>query len=349
MSALNSSSAFSSAAGSTMGSKSSTAAASGPLVPDYTFLSHCIYHNLNKAAHSVSESSTTSSSHGGPSLSLDVSSIVASFLWSPIPTAGANGLHGRVHFLRDHPNLPYCTGETHADTVQHDTWSAELHSRILHGWRLRAIHGWGDMYANGLGFTYGPSNDPTATYEVDAVYGLHHNPRLSHLELEAGERIVQVSIVCSVYMQAVKFETSHGREYVIGRVEHRRYWQPLLPTADKLHGRQVEALAFMFGVGGHLHNLGVWYQLVSPPATERVYGSAETLVALMARTGAGSDTAEVAMADTDAAVSDGRPQPAFHWPRAFQLGRVGGQGRTTQPQRQQQEEEEEFDSDDSEH
>ena len=278
-----------------------------------------------------------------------MSSIVASFLWFPLRTSTFNSLHSRTRWMNNHPTLPHCTGEVHADTIQHDGWTAELHTRILRGWRLRAIHGWGGMFANGLGFSYCHPSDASETFEVEAVYGNHHNPQLSHFELEAGERIVQVSMICSVYMQAVRFDTSHGREYQIGRAEHRRYWQPLLPTADKLHGKQVEALAFMFGVGGHIHNLGVWYQLVSPPATERVYESAETLVAVVSRPGAVSHVAAAEAALDVSSAAAGAVQPGF-WARGFQLGRVGGRTRqhpqqilaTDEQQQEQQSDEDEI-------
>ena len=291
--------------------------AAGSLLPTYTFLAHCIHHNLNKASrHSLSPPTA-------PSLSLDVSGLVASFLWFPLRTASMNSLHTRTSWLRDDPSLPYCTGEVHADTQQHDGWSSELHGRILRGWRLRAIAGWGGMYANGLGVTYAHPSAPSETFELAAVYGNHHSPQQSQFELETGERIVQVSCIPNTWMLAVRFDTSHGRQYQLGQAGHRDYWQSLLPTADKLHGRQIEALAFVFGVGGHIHNLGVYYQLLSPPASERGYGSAETLVAVLSRTGAVSHTAvEDESISASSTAAAGGTRSAFFWRRGFHLGRA---------------------------
>ena len=340
--------AFSLPTMSTMGVCSSDLSSDvGPLLPDYTFLSHCIYHSLSRPSRSRSTSSSSSSSSSSPSshripaLSLDVSSLVASFLWSPHITASTNQLSARTRFLRNHPTLPYCTGETHGDTHQHDCWTDDLRQRILRGWRLRAIHGWGGLYANGLGFTYGPSiggdgnaegDGGNGLLEVEAVYGTHHNPELTHFELEAGERIVQVSVICSVWMQALRFTTSHGRQYQLGRGEHQRYYQPLLPTADQLHGRQVEVLALMFGVGGHIHNIGVRYLLLSPTATDRKYASVQQLVAMIGVDGVAWHEADGESSNSLTSASDARP--GSRWQRQFQLGRVKRQRRTGRPQQQ---------------
>lgn len=256
-----------------------------------------------------------------------MSSLVASFLWTPHTTTSTNQLPTRARFLRNNPALPHCTGETHTDTHQHDCWTDDLRQRVLRGWRLRAIHGWGGLYANGLGFTYGPAGgggdgeaDGEGSLEIEAVYGNHHSPQPTHFELEAGERIVQVSTICSVWMQAVRFTTSHGRQYQLGRGEHQRYYQPLLPTADQLHGRQVEVLAVIFGVGGHIHNIGIWYQLLSQPATDRTYASVETLVAMIGQDGTVSHSA--AGSPSNSASESSEVRPGSRWQRRFQLGRV---------------------------
>ena len=328
MSAISASAVGSRAASSTAGSSTQLASSStgGSLLPDYTFLSHCIYHNLSKAKHPTSASPLPPAL----SLTLDVSGIVASFLWSPLRTHSRDDPHSR-HWLHGDLTLPHCTGQVHDDTNQHDCLSGELHGRLLRGWRLRAIHGWGGRYANGLGFTYCHPSEPTATFDVERAYGNHDMPQLTHFELEAGERVVQVSMCCRTWMHAIRFDTSHGRQYQIGKSDRARHWQPLLPTADTRHGRQVEALAFMYGVGGHIHNLGVHYQLLSPAVAERVYGSAVTLEAAMARTGNEVQAVVAAAGDESSAVEGGPRQP-FYWARGLQLGRVGGN--TRQPQAQ---------------
>ena len=303
---------------------SSSSSSSGPLLPDYTLLSHCIQYTL---ARSSASSCTATSFHSHVLLPRDVTGLVASFLWSPCCTSTANSLHTRTDWLIGDPTLPHCTGDVHHDTRQVDQYSSELHSRILRGWRIRTLHGWGAEFANGLGVTYGPPTaDSADTFDVEAVYGSHHQPQPSHFELQAGERIVQVTFASSTWFQGVRFHTSLGRQYQVGRAESHRVdidWRPLLPAADKLRGRQVEVLAFMLGVGGHIHNMGVWYQLLSPATTERAYGSAEMLAAVLRRPGVVSNAAAAEQAYGTEPEEVREARPAFFWARG-RRGRMGG-------------------------
>ena len=292
-----SSSAPSSTASSTSLSSSTTTHA--PLIPDYTFLAHCIHHNLSRA--SISSPSSTSTTLPVP---LGVAAIIASFLWTPLRTNNANDRH-YDNSLRCWLNTPHCIGRVHGDTRQHDDWSGHLRSFVLSGWRLRALHGWGwsGRCANGLGLTYCHPTNRSSTIDIATRLGTNeswqrvhqHKPQLSRFELQAGERIVQVAITWRVSVDAIRFETSHGRRCQLGSSVYGGSWVRLLPTAEVLKGRQqVEVLAFMFGVGARIHNVGVYYQLVAPQRSERECSSSEVLAASLRRMARGQLAATTA-------------------------------------------------------
>ena len=120
--------------------------------------------------------------------------------------------------------------------------------------------------------------------------GSHHRPSLSRLLLSADECIVQVAVRVSKWMECCVFETSAGRRFQVGgrgsrwapKEKHASEWthagvtqlllmprpheQPQSPhhTAGEA-GVSVaiasyQAVAFTYGIGGHVHNLGVYYQ-----------------------------------------------------------------------------------------
>ena len=87
-------------------------------------------------------------------------------------------------------------------------------------------------------------------------------------ELEEGERIRQVTVRYNVWLDYVLLETSLGRMCGIPTKDMMRMgdgakeWS-LIPAADAAH---CEVLAFHAGVGGNMHNLGVYYQTLQAEA-----------------------------------------------------------------------------------
>ena len=226
--------------------------------------------------------------------------LIVSFLWSPL-TSASRQLHNPRQRQLWAPSLAICTGWIHADTVQYDDWTAELRGRVMAGWRLRAIDGYGDRYVNGFSFTYeGPNGD---TWSSEVRKGSHHRPSMSRLQLSDGERIVQVAVRVSKWMECCVFETSAGRRFQVGgrgsrwapKERHASEWthagvtQLLLMPQSKpqLQGQAAgratvaatyEALAFTYGVGGHVHNLGVYFQALWPTPSQPPTSSATPAV-----------------------------------------------------------------------
>ena len=83
-------------------------------------------------------------------------------------------------------------------------------------------------------------------------------------ELEEGERIRQVRVEYDVWMHRVVMETSRGRMLEMGRAEPPMVRSPLVRKAllPEVQGEEYEVLAFITGVGGHIHHLGVYYHRV---------------------------------------------------------------------------------------
>ena len=205
----------------------------------------------------------------------DLVQLVASFLWQPLRSVSRQ-LDNPRH--RDMASLAMCTGWVHKDTQQYDDWTSELCGRVLAGWRLRAIECYGDRYLNGFSFTYAaPHGD--STWSTAVRKGSHHRPSLSRVQLAAGERIVQVAVRVSKWMECCVFETSAGRRFQIGgrgsrwapKEKHATEWSHagvtqllLMPPVTADSGCTFEALAFTYGIGGHVHNLGVYYQPLWP-------------------------------------------------------------------------------------
>ena len=214
--------------------------------------------------------------------------VIASFLWSPL-TSVSRQLDNPGQRAMWSLSLAICTGWIHADTQQYDDWNNELRGRVMAGWRLRAIECYGDRYLNGFSFTYcGPTGD---TWSTEVRKGSHHRPSMSRLQLASGEAIVQVAVRVSKWMECCVFETSAGRRFQVGGRGSR--WQPkekhasewthagvtqllLMPhtqprphtdqqtAAEETVAATYEALAFTYGIGGHVHNLGVYYQPLWP-------------------------------------------------------------------------------------
>ena len=200
--------------------------------------------------------------------------LVVSFLWEPRASLSRQ-MHNPSQRLLQSSSLPYCTGWVHADTEQSDDWTSELRARVLAGWRLRAVDCWGDRYCNGFAFTY--ESGSGEQWSTEARKGSHHRPSVSRLQLQTGECIVQVAVRLSKWMECVVFETSRGRRFQVGGRGSR--WAPkerqasewtragvtqMLLMPQPHAGRAYEALAFAYGVGGHVHNLGVYYQPLWP-------------------------------------------------------------------------------------
>ena len=251
------------------------------LLPEYRYLSRCIHRRLR----SIHDEGRTASAGGNiPDVPPELVDIVADYLWLPQHTLSKE-LTAK-HRLRDavaHPDIGgvtggvMCTGQVHLDTVQRDDWTPALRALIMRGWRISAVRYRANMYANGLQVTYRHPSDREQTFSTEMLAGTHHAPLDGLFELEEGERIRQVTVRYNVWLDRVLLETSLGRKCAIGRGEMMRRgrgeddeWQEdrikqfrLIPAADAAH---CEVLAFHFGVGGHIHNLGVYYQTLRADA-----------------------------------------------------------------------------------
>ena len=234
--------------------------------------------------------------------------LVVSFLWEPRASISRQ-MHNPSQRLLQSSSLPHCTGWVHADTEQFDDWTSELRARVLSGWRLRAVDCWGDRYCNGFAFTYESSSGEQ--WSTEARKGSHHRPSVSRLQLQAGEAIVQVAVRLSKWMECVVFETSRGRRFQVGGRGSR--WAPkerqasewthagvtqrlLMPQPHA--GRAYEALAFAYGVGGHVHNLGVYYQPLWTTHSQTTEPAAATVSAAVPATTV-REVASAAVCDDD--------------------------------------------------
>ena len=238
-----------------------------PLVPAYVRLERQVSIALRHSSSSIARQ-----------LPPELVRLVSSFLWSPL-TSVSRQLHNPRQRALWSPSLAICTGWLHSDTQQYDDWTGELRGRVMAGWRLHTIDCYGDRYVNGFGFTYvSPAGD---TWSTEVRKGSHHRPSMSRLQLVTGERIVQVAVRMSKWMECCVFETSAGRRFQVGGRGSR--WAPkekqasewthagvtqllLMPHSNNgsATGCSYEALAFTYGIGGHVHCLGVYYQKLSP-------------------------------------------------------------------------------------
>jgi len=259
------------------------AASSSPLVPDYLRLERLVCVALQHCRSPVARQ-----------LPGELVHLILSFLWSPLTSVSRQLDNPRQRALWS-PSLAICTGWIHGDTAQYDEWTGELRGRVMAGWRLRAIDCWGDRYVNGFSFTYsGPGGE---TWSSEVRKGSHHRPSVSRLQLSSGEHIVQVAVRLSKWMECCVFETSAGRRFQVGgrgsrwapKEKHASEWTHagvtqllLMPQPPKSDGADAgctyEALAFTYGLGGHVHNLGVYYQKLTPstpPAAASVPASVQ--------------------------------------------------------------------------
>ena len=236
-------------------------------LPDYRWLSRVLYsqllalHDDDVAAHSPSPL---------PLLLPEVMDVVVEYVWEPLVTHSLDS--GTYHLRRRGQPVPsytreHCSGRVHVDTTERNDWSDDLRMRILHGWRIRSVRYWHGMYANGLQVTYASSagGGGGETMEMEGLHGSHHQPVEAEFVLEEGERIRQVRVEYDVWYHRVFLDTSKGRTCVIGtgEPEHmRRTPLPQRALLPEVEGENYEVLAFMLGVGGHIHNLGCYYQRV---------------------------------------------------------------------------------------
>ena len=236
-------------------------------LPSYKWLSRFLYAQLS-ALHD--EALLTHPSPPPPLLLPEVVDLVVDFLWEPLitPSLGLNPTHYTHHPIPPSTRA-HCTGRVHADTVVRDDWSEELRLRVMRGWRIRAIRYWGNVYANGLQVVYGGGGGQGGgggeeRWQTDGLYGSHHQPKEEVWELEEGERIRQVRVEYDVWMHRVVMETSRGRMLEMGRAEPPMVRSPLVRKAllPEVQGEEYEVLAFITGVGGHIHHLGVYYHRV---------------------------------------------------------------------------------------
>ena len=238
-----------------------TPSPSTSLLPDYRWLSRIIYSQLS-ALHD--EAIAAHSPSPPPLLLPEVVDLIVDFIWEPLITSSQdlNPNHYSYHPISPSTRL-YCTGRVHTDTIVRDDWSDALRERLVRGWRIRSIRYWSGVYANGLqAVVYGHGEE---RWEVEGLHGSHHQPREAEWVLEEGERIRQVTVEYDVWYHRVVLESSAGRRCEMGRgePEGRRY-SPVVRKAllPEVPGEEYEALAFIYGVGGHIHNLGVYYQRV---------------------------------------------------------------------------------------
>ena len=206
-----------------------------------------------------------------PVLLPPICDLIIELLWEPLITPSYDLVPRRASRHAPPPHSPHTTGCTHADTQFRDDYSPQLRALLLRGWRLRSVHYWANTYANGFYVTYQHPVDASQRWSTEPLWGTHHSPREYEFELEEGERVRQVQVRYDVWYHQVVLETSRGRRCVMGTGESRQYpqgreWEHglcrtklLLPEGD---GREYEVLAFMYGVGGHVHNMGVYFHEV---------------------------------------------------------------------------------------
>lgn len=173
--------------------------------------------------------------------------------------------HEERRYQNPHIDFTMLSGVICGDTLQYDDWNDELRLMILKGWRMSQIIAFGNVYALGISVVYVHPTDPTQTYATPERYGHGKGPiygairTVYHLEMD--EYIDSVSVRYGSWYDGVTLTTNRNQRIQIGTSPGGKHYDitTTRPDAPRPFQGDIQVLGFSLGIGGHIHNLGVYY------------------------------------------------------------------------------------------
>jgi hypothetical protein len=135
-------------------------------------------------------------------------------------------------------------GNTHPDTTHF-----ELADAVSEDARLRQVIVYAGAHINGVSLVYEQADGTRVT--TPSHYGHHDRPQAHVFDLVAHEHIVAISFSSSTWIRHLTIELDSGRTQSFGTKQGGRVIRMTANAGD-------EIISFCGGIGGHLHNLGVF-------------------------------------------------------------------------------------------
>jgi len=183
-------------------------------------------------------------------------------LLDALPTLPADIIKLVISYTSLQVQLPLlvtpCVGRQYPDSVGFSTVTSESVSLLQRGFVMRVLVCYGGPFVNGVSVEYGPSSlfsDPSGFLQSEIAYGRNDRPYKQPLFLHVDEFVLGVEFFVGQYGDSLRFETSEGRTFRVGRSSGGVRIAFRAPANTALVGLRG-------AIGGHLHSIGcVWASL----------------------------------------------------------------------------------------